>query len=168
MLPAMPPVSRRAFVILPAAGAGSLLLGLVPGCTDKPSSVPVDPDRVALLAALERERSLLAQSLSWEGDAVPATEVRRVLQTHVERLASTVRAPVTPTSTTTPTPTSTSVVTVPSTFDLAREADRVADGHTQSIPAAGAETAQLLASLAASDAALAAYLRATRTRRRTK
>lgn len=169
MLPAMPTVSRRAFVISPVAAAGSLLtLGLVSGCTDKPSAIPVDPDRVALLAALERERSLLAESLLWEGDAVAAAEVHLVLQTHVERLADTVSTPVTPTSTATPTPTSTSVVTAPSTLDLAREADRVADGHTQSIPAAGAETAQLLASLAASDAAVAAYLRTTRASRRTQ
>ena len=169
MLPAMPTVSRRAFVISPVAAAGSLLtLGLVSGCTDKPSAIPVDPDRVALLAALERERGLLAQSLRWEGDEVPAAEVHRVLQTHVERLADTVSTPVTPTSTaTSPTPT-TSVVTAPSTLDVAREADRVADEHTQSVSAAGAETAQLLASLAASDAAVAAYLRTTRTRRRTQ
>jgi hypothetical protein len=167
MLPAMPTVSRRAFVISPVAAAGSLVasgltLGLVSGCTDKPSPIPIDPDRVALLAAFERERSLLAQSLLWDGEAVPAAEVRAVLQTHVERLASTVSTPVTPTSTATPTLTGSSVVTEPSTLDLAREAGRVADEHTQSIPAAGAQTAQLLASLAASDAALAAYLRITR------
>ena len=171
MLPAMPTVSRRAFVISPVAAADSLLasgltFGLVSGCTDKPSAIPIDPDRVALLAALEREQSLLAQSLSWEGDAVPAAEVHRALQTHVERLASTVSTSVTPTAT--PTPTSTSVVTSPSTLDLAREANRVADVHAQSIPAAGGETAQLLASLAASDAAIAAYLRITQARRRTQ
>jgi hypothetical protein len=170
MLPAMPTVSRRAFVISPVAAAGSLLasgltLGFVSACTDEPALIPIDPDRVALLAALDRERNLLAQGASWQGDAVPATEVQRVLHIHVERLASTVRTSVTSTS---PTPTSTPVVVVPSTLELAREADRVADEHTRSIPAAGAETAQLLASLAASDAALAAYLRMGRTVGRTQ
>ncbi len=160
MLPAMPPVSRRAFVLTPVAAAGSILASwLVTGCTDEPSPTPVDPDRMALLAALEREQDLLAQSLSWEGDAVPAAEVRRVLQIHVDRLASTVGTTVTPTPTESPTPTDSSTATVLSTSELAREADRAADGHTQLLASAGVEPAQLLASLAASDAALAAYLR---------
>ena len=170
MLPAMPsghdfavarPLSRRNVVFAPvASGLGLMASGLVmtellSGCTDQPQAPPVDTDRVALMQAREREQLLLDQVRSWTPSRrEPHSTVERVVEGHIVALDD-VLDEVLGAS---PTGAGSDVAKL-TTLTLAHAADRAADQHTRALRSAGAEPARLLASIAASDAAVAAHLR---------
>lgn len=151
----MSPVSRRTFLVAPVA----LAIGSsITGCTQAPAPVLVDPDREALTVALGVEQELLLQSQTGPplGREVSRGEVLACVQTHINRLLDTLG------SDTTPVPTASSTTETPSrgttSSDLSRAAAHAAASHTRASRSASPQTAQLLVSIAASDAAMAVAL----------
>ena len=166
MLPAMPsghdfavarPLSRRSLVFAPVTSglglmaSGLVMTGLISGCTEQPQAAPVDADRVALTQAREREQLLLDQVRSWTPSRrEPHSTVERVVEGHIVALDDVLGA--------SPTQAAADVENL-TTLALAHAADRAADQHTRALRSTGAEPARLVASIAASDAAVAAHLR---------
>ncbi|HVQ87618.1 MAG TPA: hypothetical protein VMT88_05485 [Actinomycetes bacterium] len=158
-------VSRRAVLLSPALAAGSIVTAAaLAGCTDEAPPVAIDPDRVALTAALVREQQLLnnaqAVARTERQSAIAAAgmqQIEAVLTTHVETLTATLGGSTPSPSTTLTTPELTPQELTAQ--ELARASDRVAQEHTRALRTVGDEPARLLASLAASDAALASFLR---------
>jgi hypothetical protein len=153
MLPGMPPVSRRAFLaapILVAIGAS------VAGCTTPPAPVADDPDRDALTQALATEEALLAWTKTWDQGSDLQKAIGRVLNTHVATLTQTLGSSATPS--TTPSPSTSAPSPFTETDAFRRATLRAAAEHTKASRDAEPQTAQLLASLAASDAAIATAL----------
>jgi hypothetical protein len=148
------------------AGAAALsTLGLA-GCTDQVEPAPPDPDRVALEQALAVEASLLAVLSAWEDGGATALDAVEVVDQHVQVLraalgASPSPSPTEPSPPSQPSPTEPSAAD-PSTADVQRGIDDAADAHSAALRTASAGVSPLLASLAASDAALAAWLRSPR------
>lgn len=148
----MSSVSRRTVLVAPVA----LALGAsVAGCTAPPAPIAHDPDRDALDAALLLEQSLSSHAGTWTGGPVSRESVIHVLDAHVTRLTQTLGPSASPT---TPSPTTPPPTPSTSTQALRTAAARAATAHTKASQSAGPQTAQLLASLAASDAAIAAAL----------
>lgn len=148
----MSSVSRRLVLTAPVA----LALGAsVSGCTAPPAPVAPDPDRDALDAALVIERSLRSRAGTLTGGSVSRTSITRVLDTHISRLVETLGP-----SASSPSPSPSTPPPSPATTprELQTATERAASAHTKVSQGAGPQTAQLLASLAASDAAIAAAL----------
>jgi hypothetical protein len=156
-------------------GAASMPL-LVAGCTsgagdtvDTDGSVP-DPDRSALENALDIEQTLylvVGNVTSGGRDIVRAlfavSAHLRALDTALGQPASVVavlegiRTPL-PTASPSPSP-SQSSGRPPTVEQAVRAADRAVNAHVRALRSASATVTPLLASIAASDAAIAAFLR---------
>jgi hypothetical protein len=154
-------------------GAASMPL-LVAGCTsgagdtvDTDGSVP-DPDRSALENALDIEQTLylvVGNVTSGGRDIVRAlfavSAHLRALDTALGQPASVVAALEgirTPLPTASPSP-SQSSGRPPTVEQAVRAADRAVNAHVRALRSASATVTPLLASIAASDAAIAAFLR---------
>ena len=130
-------------------------------CTeDPPVEPPADSDREALEAAREAEAAALAAMEGWEArtdaSAVAPTEARTVVIAHVTALDDALSA------TPAPSPTgseSLERVPAPSTEQVVALLDDAAGQHTRALRTSSPEISPLLASIAASDAALAAAIR---------
>ncbi len=154
------PVTRRRLLV---GAAGVPLLLSASACTQDPADdLPVDPDREALEAAYEVEAATLASLEGWSLKAndstVTPTEARTVINAHISALAMALSA--TPSAA----PSSSGsesyeLVPTLSTAQTAAVLDSAADDHTRALRSASPEISPLLASIAASDAALAAALR---------
>jgi hypothetical protein len=156
-------------------GAASMPL-LVAGCTsgagdtvDTDGSVP-DPDRSALENALDIEQTLyfvVGNVTSGGRDIVRAlfavSAHLRALDTALGQPASVVAALEgirTPLPTASPSPSPSQSSGRPPTVEQAvRAADRAVNAHVRALRSASATVTPLLASIAASDAAIAAFLR---------
>jgi hypothetical protein len=152
----MPPVSRRSVLIAPLGAVAVLLVGCR-SSTEEPA--PVDPDRVSLTAALEREESLLQLTAGWRGttDLLTPAAAMAMVTAHIDALKQTLGGGPTPTASVTPTQDN-----PPASSDrqLAAAASDTALAHRRALMTTGGPTARLLASLSASDAALARAVRA--------
>jgi hypothetical protein len=151
-------VPRRSVLLAPVALAAAAATA---ACTDTaPPPPPTDPDRVALEAAQTIEAELLGLAGRWSvaatGATRLATQVTDVLEAHLATLATTLGS--TPVGTPSASTTSAEPELVTSST-LAIAAARAAHAHTTSLRSTGGQAAQLLASIAASDSAIADALR---------
>ncbi len=165
MLTAVPPrpaLSRRRLLLAGPAAA----LGALAACSE-PEAPPIDPDRVALESALAAEEVLAAAIAASTFDS-PELRVQAlaVSDRHVSELREALGAgsagsasPAPSPSPTTAGPSTGSTGSTGSTDDLVRVLDQTADAHTRALRRAPASLVPFLASLAASDAALAAAVR---------
>lgn len=154
------PLPRRALLRLAGTGVPAGLLLTVAGCTEETSPPPPDPDRVALENALVVEEQLrdVVAALPTDPQWAVTLEATGVVGVHLEVLRTALGE-------STPSP---SVSSSPSTgwpadlVDLLEATDAAVDSHTAALRQASPAISPLLASLAASDAALAALVRGTR------
>lgn len=171
MLTAVHPLTRRR-LLLGVVGLPSLaaVTAGTSACTSNPPAPGIDPNRAALEGALVIERALLDVVTAWDGADPAQLALSVVVTEHIEALQSALadasESPATPpTPSTPPTPTATTTPTEDAatgdatTDTVRRAADDAADQHTRALRAASAMVTPLLASLAASDAAMAASLR---------
>jgi len=156
-------LSRRAVLLTPLAlAAGSSLAA----CSDSPPEpAPVDPDRQALAAALDEEMTLQAMAHAWapvSSAANPSAQVvATLLDVHVATLARTLSVATSsppPSASAAPTGSGPSEAPPVTTADLAHAAERAAGQHIRASRTVSPAAAQLMASLAASDSALARFL----------
>lgn len=161
VLPLDPAAPMRRQVLLGAVGAPLLLI--IGGCTDQPAvEVAPDPDRQTLEATEEIEAETLSALAGWsdgaDNSAVSRDEARSVISAHIAALATALSAPP---STAPSSSESESYELVPtlSTAQAVAALDSAADEHTRALRSASAEISPLIASIAASDAALAAAIR---------
>ena len=149
--PEVTPVTRRR-VLMGAATAPVLLLATA--CTEEPvAPVAPDPDRDALQAAFDIEGGLLAALSSWtapSGD--DKTAVLQVIESHIDALRTSLGSQQSSGSASPSSP-------AESTVSVTRMLDAAADEHSRALRTASPPISPLLASIAASDAALAASLR---------
>ena len=157
--PSVPASVTRRRVLLGAVG-GSLLLSTGACTDDPPVEPPIDPDRVALEAALELEAAALVSLQGWSasaGDrAVTQADALAVVSAHVTALGAALGT--TPSASPSPSDSYELVPTL-STGQAVALLDDAASDHTRSLRTASAPISPLLASVAASDAALAAAIR---------
>ena len=158
--PDVPPVTRR---MLLAGAVGIPLLLSTSACTeDPPADLPADPAREALQAAREVEAATLLSLGGWSPDedasVVTPADAREAVSAHVDALDDALSA--TPSATPPPSG-SGSEEQVPeiSTDQVVVALDAAADNHTRALRTASPEISPLLASIAASDATLAAAIR---------
>jgi hypothetical protein len=153
MLPAMAPLflTRRALLRLPLTAGAVAALG---ACTADGGPLP-DPqvrvDVAAVQAALATERTLLSAATR-----LPDAEATTVLRRHVDLLESTLPAPAPG-----PTPRGSGAPTAGLVTEAALAAglSGAADSHLAALPDVSGAVARMLASIAASDRALAAWTR---------
>lgn len=159
---AFPPVTRRSLL----AGTASLpLLLAASACTsDPPAALPPDPDRAALDAARDVEAELLDSLAGWSepGMLLDKRTTSEVLAAHLAALDTALG------SSPAPSPSSSSFdsdqlsqsmpAAIPTSTAVAL-VDAAARDHTRALRSASAAISPLLASIAASDAALAGALR---------
>ena len=149
-------LSRREVLLL---GAVSLPL-LLSACTNEDATPPADPDRVSLEEALGVETALLVTVANVRGSGTGAEQSVHAVQAHVMTLASALRqSPSATAGIATPSGASASPALPVSVDDAVRAADRAASAHTRALRSSSAEVTPLLASIAASDAAVASVLR---------
>jgi hypothetical protein len=161
-----PTLSRRRLLV------GGLCLPVLAttACTDDPEQPPLDPDRVALESALNVEVGLLMLVGNLKAEGRDTAMVFGAVEEHVDALDAALGQPpsttyeLAPLGSPSPSPSdSPSSAPTPSAFATAdeaiRTADRAVNAHLRALRSASAEITPLLASLAASDAAVAAYLR---------
>jgi hypothetical protein len=159
MLTAVPPrpaLSRRRLLLAGPAAA----LGALAACSE-PEAPPIDPDRVALESALAAEEVLAAAIAASTFDS-PELRVQAlaVSDRHVSELREALGAGSAGSASPAPSPSPTTAgPSTGSTDDLVRVLDQTADAHTRALRRAPASLVPFLASLAASDAALAAAVR---------
>jgi len=159
-------VRRRTVLLAPLVVVTGHLLG---GCTDK--TIPVarnDPDREAVGSALTVETGLLQLAAQWSdaGDFVanPQTVVA-VLTTHVDVLSKALGTTIGAGSSAAASPSSgssSSAMPRATAATLQIRAGQAARSHTRALLSISGPAAQLLASIAASDIAVADSLRAVR------
>ncbi|HEX5017753.1 MAG TPA: hypothetical protein VFX15_09225 [Actinomycetes bacterium] len=153
------PVTRRRVLV------GAVAVSVVPfgasGCTSGNDEPVTDPDRLALESALNVEVTLhrTLQGLA-RGDAATqdaATQGVQAVDAHVTALSTALNEALeaSPSSSASGTPEETTTTV----GDAVRAADHAADQHRRALRSASAEISPLLASIAASDAAVAALLR---------
>lgn len=155
------PLSRRALV----AGAMAVPAVALAACSRTPEPAPADPERQQLEAAREVEAQLLVALQSDDSTPSDATEA---VEQHLQALAGALgETEPTPSASASPSATSSPSVTASSApsdglaiLSPVKAADRAADEHTRGLRVATARITPLLASIAASDAAIAAALRA--------
>lgn len=150
----LPPVLTRRELLTVGLTLGAV--GWLGACSDDP--VPtVDPqlraDHEALTSALELETALLGLA-----DAVAEPVAQSVLTAHVSALSRTLgvsqgASPVSPSPSTTP------GTTASTRTELARQLRTVGGSHLAALPDVTGPVARLLASVGASDLALATALR---------
>lgn len=157
------PLDRRALLRAMGAGVPVGMLVSVSGCRAQAPPPAPDPDRTALQRALAVEEQLAVAVTGLPPDRhqdLTATAVE-VIEAHVQVLRSTLgTAPPAVSPSTSPSadppPPSTGL------DDVLTAAGAAADSHTRELRRASASISPLLASLAASDAALAALVRGAR------
>jgi hypothetical protein len=156
--PVQASVTRRR-VLLSAVG-GPLLLSIGACTDDPPAQPPADPDREALQAARDVEAGALAAMVGWDTAAdessVTPTDARATVGAHVSALDKAL------TATPTPTPTGSGdayeLLPSPDSWQVVVALRSAAKHHTRALRTASPEISPLLASIAASDAALAAAI----------
>lgn len=152
----MPSVTRRTVLAAPVILAATAALA---GCSDPAPPVAVDPDRERLAAALVIESGLLDDVAAWTGSSVLRDQLVAVFTTHVERLRQTLADPAGGASTTSSPSAQPSESAPPvTTVQLTQRVGRAVVAHSRALREADPPTAQLLASLAASDTAVSAAL----------
>lgn len=161
MLPAMQGVTRRRFLTAPVLLLGGSTLA---ACSDRPAPVALDPERERLDAALVLESQLLLDATTWAADDPSRMPVTTVFSTHVERLQQTLTGTTPPSASATDDPATSTELTTdsptpPTTAGLAEQVRRAVAAHTRALRDADPPVAQLLASIAASDAAVVDSLR---------
>ncbi|MFL6182726.1 MAG: hypothetical protein ACJ73J_10510 [Actinomycetes bacterium] len=154
------PLSRRA-----ALGGALALPFLVSACTQDDRAPATDPDRTALEAALEAEKDLYMVIANLKtGGGRAGLQPFWAVDAHVKALdaalgqAPSVTFDIAPPGSPSPPP-SPSQQRSPSVDEAIRAADHAVNAHDRALRAASAEITPLIASIAASDAAVAAYLR---------
>lgn len=159
-------VARRR-VLLGAAAAPLMLVAT--GCTDEPApQVVVDPDREALEAAYGVEDQLGRLLTQWTSSPDEArTRADAVIGQHLDALSASLGGvlggePLPTASPPESDPAASPDASTATTTDLVRALDDAADAHSRALRTASAPISPLLASIAASDAALAASLRGGR------
>jgi hypothetical protein len=161
MLAAMPtPLPRRAVLRVAGAAVPTGLLLAVAGCTGQASPPPEDPDRSALedaLAVEEQLRDVVVALPPEQQRAVVAVAVDTV-EAHLDVLRSSL-GDATPSPSVSFSPSAGPPVGL---VDLLAATDAAVDSHTVALRQASPAISPLLASLAASDAALAALVRGAR------
>ena len=161
-----PTLTRRRLLV------GGLCLPVLAttACTDDPELAPPDPDRLALEAALDVELALYLVVGNLKADVDDALMVSDAVEAHVQALDSALRqspsmtfevapfdsASPAPSLSPSPSPSAQAFTTVE---EAIRAADRAVNAHARALRSASAEITPLVASIAASDAAVAAYLR---------
>ena len=156
-------LSRRQVIL------GSLCLPVLAAtaCTDDPEPPPPDPDRVALENALEVEQELYVVVGNLKAAGRDAVMVFGAVEAHVQALDTALGDPPSMTVEMTPfesdSPTPSSLERFVSVDEAVRAADRAVNAHLRALRSASAVISPLLASVAASDAAIAAYLRGAST-----
>lgn len=159
MLAAVRPTLSRRRAIL-----GGLCLPMLAAtaCTSDPEQPPPDPDRVALESALDIELNLSMVMGNLKAEGLDALMAFGAVEAHVKALDTalgqppSVTAEVAPLGSASPSP---SPPTFASVEEGIRAADRAVNAHSRALRSVSAEITPLLASIAASDAAVAAYLR---------
>jgi hypothetical protein len=161
MLAAMStPLPRRALLRVAGTAVPAGLLLTVAGCTEEASPPPPDPDRSALENALAVEEQLreVVTALPPEWQGAVAAEAVVVVEAHLDVLRSALGE-----STPSPSGSSSPSMAPPADLvDVLAATDAAVDSHTSALRQASAAISPLLASLAASDAALAALVRGAR------
>lgn len=155
------PMSRRRLLL----GAVSVPVVLTVGaCTDdSPIELPADPERTALSAARVDEQVVRAALATWpgserEGD-VTALEGLAIIDAHIAALdASLANATALAPSGSASASTSDHVVPLVSTERVIELLHDAVTAHTRALRSATAQISPLLASIAGSDAALAAAI----------
>lgn len=161
-----PTLSRRRLLV------GGLCLPVLAAtaCTDDPEQPPPDPDRVALETALEVELDLYLVVGNLKTDARDALMVSDAVEAHVQALDTALGQPPSmtyelapvdsvspaPSPSASPSPSAQAFTTVE---EAIRATDRAVNAHARALRSASAEITPLVASITASDAAVAAYLR---------
>jgi hypothetical protein len=159
VFPSVPaPVTRRRVLV---AVAGFPLLLSASACSeDAPVDLPADPDREALEAAHEVEAEALSSLAGWtpgsDDSGIAPAEARAVIGAHLAALAAALSS--TPSATPSASESNELVPTL-STAQVVTVLDSAADDHTRALRDASPEISPLLASIAASDASLAAAIR---------
>lgn len=152
--PGSPPMTRRRLL----AGTASVpLLMAASACTgDPPAALPADPDRAALEAARDVEAELLDSLAGWsdQGTLVDKRRVNEVLEAHLAALDTALGSSPSPN----PSPSPSTPAAIPTSTAVAL-VDSATRDHTRALRSASAAISPLLASIAASDAALAGALR---------
>lgn len=154
------PLPRRALLRVAGTGVSAGLVLAVTGCTEKAAPPPPDPDRSALEDALAVEEQLrdVAAALPPDGRYAFALDAVGIVDAHLEVLRSAL-GESTPSSSGSPSPSTAPPVDL---ADLLSATDAAVDSHTSALRQASPVVSPLLASLAASDAALAALVRDAR------
>ncbi len=155
------PVTRRRLLV---GAVGVPLLLSASACTeDAPAELPADPDRDALQAARDVEAATLVSLENWPAEDVGSSAVtpaaaRTVVSAHVDVLDQTLSQPPSRAPTASRSE-SYELDRTLSTGQVVALLDSAADDHTRALRGASPEISPLLASIAASDAALAAAIR---------
>ena len=155
------PLPRRALLRVAGTGVPAGLLLAVAGCTEEEASPPPpDPDRSALENALAVEEQLrdVVSALPPDRQGAVAAEAVGVVGAHLEVLRSAL-GESTPSPSGSPSPSTASPTDL---VEVLAATDVAVDSHTAALRQASSATSPLLASLAASDAALAALIRGAR------
>ena len=150
--PELTPMTRRRVLL---GAAVSPLLVVATACTeDPPPTVAPDPDREALQAAYLTEDELRSALTGWASSRADAKAAAvGVVDQHLQVLSTSLGGA--------PSLESTASASNPAetTATVIRRLDAAADEHSKALRTSGAQVGPLLASIAASDAALAASLR---------
>ena len=151
--PELSPMTRRR--VLLGATVSPLLL-VATACTeDPPPTVAPDPDREALQAAYVTEDELRSALTNWAAPrAADKAAAVGIVDQHLEVLGTSLGGASSPERTA-----SASAGPAETTATVIRRLDAAADEHSKALRTSGAQIGPLLASIAASDAALAASLR---------
>jgi hypothetical protein len=147
----------RGAAMLPVTGA----MAVLGGCTEDAPPAEPDPDRVHLEAARDVESQTL-QALIADGPTPDAaTDASAVLQSHIDALDAALRTAPSPAASSTDSLSGlpSASPTEPANGAAVQALDAAATSHTRALRTASAAITPLLASIAASDAALAAALR---------
>lgn len=156
-------LDRRALLRAAGAGLPAGVLVAVSGCRAQTPPPAPDPDRVALQRALAVEEQLAVAVAGLPPDRHPSltdTAVE-VVDTHVQVLTSALGT-TSPSASPAASPSAGSSPSSTGLDDVLTAAGAAADSHTFELRRASASISPLLASLAASDAALAALVRGAR------
>jgi hypothetical protein len=160
LTPGPTPVTRRR-VLLGVAGAPLALAVLtVSSCTEDPPAAPApDPDREALESARGVENELRATILTWTAEPAEQSTALTVVDGHLSALDVALGAASAATMSGSPVPSASSADLPTSTATLVTRLDVAVDEHTMALRSASPQISPLLASIAASDAALGAAVR---------
>jgi len=143
----MSDVGRRALLL---ASLTTLSTPTLVACTQIPPTPQVDPDRVVLTDALERERRLLLQ-IEHAAPGAFRVAAREVVNAHIALLQR-ILGQASETASAMPSEPSSAQSTI---LSLSTAADK----HSQALRDAGTDTARVLSSLSASNWALVTLLR---------